>query len=90
MFHYVFRIDAGSQYYFGVRSSKVPPQDDPHMGSGSFILYEIAYAKRKKVILGVYPSRFDAEAAKSVLIRTHHDDWRCQNRIRCTPRKRHV
>jgi hypothetical protein len=37
MFHYIYQINVGKKFYIGKRSSKLPPQTDPYMGSGNVV-----------------------------------------------------
>lgn len=86
MFHYVYRTEEGQRYYIGVRSSKRPPHEDPYIGSGMSVLYGVHHGQRKKVILGVFNTRREAEVFESELIREHFGKPFCQNRRRTNPR----
>lgn len=86
--HYVYKVTFGCQYYIGVRSSKVSPEDDwRYLGSGNFILYKIKYFPPVKEILSVHETREEAEKEESRLIRIHIKDYRCKNRRVTSPRK---
>jgi hypothetical protein len=88
MYHYVYRTQEGLRYYFGVRSSKVPPdQDRKYIGSGMSILYGFHFKPRIKTIIAEYPSRHDAEIAESLLIKEHYGKTHCMNRRITSPRK---
>lgn len=86
MYHYVFRTEEGKRYYIGVRSSKLPPEIDPYIGSGMSVLYGIHYIRRVKIVLGVFPTRREAEIEESRLIREHYVNPFCMNRRRTNPK----
>jgi hypothetical protein len=90
MHHYVYKITVGSGfYYLGVRSCKLPPEQDSYMGSGMAIICRMNGSLSKE-ILGVFPSRDAAEDFESALLAAHVGLDRCLNRKKRTRRISHV
>jgi hypothetical protein len=89
MFHYVYEISNGNQFYIGCRSSRCRPEEDvKYKGSGVWILFTVAYSKRVKTILSVWATRFEAEEEESRLIRLRWNDRGRMNRKKSSPRRR--
>lgn len=86
MFHYVYKIAEGERYYFGVRSSKVPPEEDSYKGSGMAIICRVETTPRIKTIIATFLSRDEAEDAESALLHEHVGKSNCLNRKRRTRR----
>ena len=87
MHHYVYKIQIGSRFYIGVRSSKTSPEKDPYKGSGNCVLYGICFAKKTKTVVSEHKTRRDAEVEESRLIRENFGSAQCLNLRRSNPKK---
>lgn len=81
-YHYVYRIDCGSSYYIGVRSSVKPPEQDRYMGSGMWCFCGIKYHPLVKIILSTHENREAAEREELRLLLKHINQNGCMNRRR--------
>lgn len=89
MYHYVYEIRAGKQFYIGCRTSKCLPEHDiKYKGSGVWCLCTIAYTPRIKTVLSVWKTREEAETEETRLIRDAIKNRMCMNRRVSSPRKR--
>lgn len=93
MFHYVYKIHCGKDFYIGVRSCDWPPEyDTKYMGSGVWCLYGIIRKPRMKEIVSVHETREQAEVAETRLLNENVGKYNCRNRRRsnCKKYKSHV
>ena len=87
VYHYVYEMRVGIQFYIGCRSSKVHPElDFKYRGSGVWCLYGADYGRAKKV-LSIWQSREDAEREESRLICELRFKVGCMNRRIPKPRR---
>jgi hypothetical protein len=72
MYHYVYKIEipGTSLFYIGKRSSKLPPEIDPYMGSGTEVL---KYKMRVKFILETCSSELEAYSREKAIL---GDQWK--------------
>lgn len=84
MFHYVYIIEnqLSGKKYFGVRSSKCKPEEDPYMGSSKALKSSIRRNGRKnfyKIIVKAFPSREEAYQTEDLYLKKYdlasRSDW---------------
>jgi hypothetical protein len=70
-YHYVYQVTLSStgEFYIGVRTSSVSPLKDPY--KGSMKSWKVDKNLLTKEILGVYPTRLEANAAEQIKIKTY-------------------
>lgn len=82
-YHYTYVIhkESTGEYYIGVRASKLPPNDDPYMGS-SRILKERMRIEHDwfKYIIKEYPTRKEAALDEVEQLKGHFKQSWCVNR----------
>tara|TARA_R110002167_G_C12707228_1_gene655113 strand:- start:19088 stop:19711 length:624 start_codon:yes stop_codon:yes gene_type:complete len=70
--HYVYRIDRPStgEFYIGLRSSKLPPIEDPYMGSGTLLRRKMRNHRSQffKTVLVQVESREEADRLEALLV----------------------
>lgn len=80
--HYVYkttRTDTG-EYYIGARSCYADPDNDPYVGSGRWVQWQVSSgAPLQKSILAEYDSRESLAEAERDTISEHFGDPLCQN-----------
>ena len=82
MHHYIYKLeDKLGAFYFGVRSSFVPPDKDSYMGSGVWPKQcRRSGVTLKKSIISIHSSRQEACVAESCCINEHLDNEMLMNR----------
>lgn len=88
MFHYVYRITNGRQYYIGARSSRSAPEFDRYKGSGNWCIYTVPFLPRRKEIVSVHTTRLEAEERETELLREHVGNIHCMNRRVSSPKRK--
>lgn len=82
MFHYVYQVTStDGRFYLGVRSSRLPPDEDKYTGSGSWVKFGFP-GHLSKQILNTFPSRELAEAFEASLLSSAILDANCMNQSR--------
>lgn len=85
MFHYTYNIhnESTGQYYIGLRSSKLEPNEDPYMGSGTWLKAEMRKLPTgwNKYVLGIHPNRKDAAEDEKNSTKGHLNNGLCLNLV---------
>ena len=83
MFHYtyVIRNEETGQYYIGVRSSELEPNEDTYMGSGKRLKAEMLKSPEVwfKYVLEIHPTRNDANTDERQSTKGHLNNGLCLN-----------
>lgn len=85
--HYVYRItnDATGEFYVGVRSSVVTPEEDPYLGSGRWPTKMLREKVRLlKTIVAMFSTRSEAETFETQSIQVVSNDPLCRNIVNNT------
>jgi hypothetical protein len=87
MHHYVYRLDGRQgEFYFGSRTSPVPPKSDPYMGSGVWpSVCKDQGVEIRKTVIGSFATRQEACDQEKHLIKLNWLNPSMQNRSLSTP-----
>src|ERR1019366_7900780 len=82
MHHYTYVIhkESSGEYYIGVRSCEHTPQEDPYMGSSSYLNSRLHEGDWFKFITQEFPTRKEAADDEIYQLKSHINNGLCINR----------